>query len=276
MTLKSEGQRAMVSADISARVLVPIVAGSLSALAHIRHGFFTREGGTSTGIFASLNCGVGSSDDTASVMENRARVARSLGAHKDDVLTIYQVHGAEAVVMDTWVERPSRPRADALVSATPGLAIGVLTADCAPVLFADTSRGIVAAAHAGWRGAVAGVTDAAIAAMERLGAERQHIRAVVGPCIGFAAYEVGQDFVAEVLDRDPSSGAYFGPVPGSKQPHFDLPRYLENRLLKMGLKSVSIIPLCTYENESLFFSYRRSVHRNEPDYGRQISVIVAI
>ena len=251
----------------------PLVAKNLSALDGIRHGFFTRQGGTSTGIYASLNCGLGSSDQQASVLENRARVCAHLGGTSGSVVTLYQVHGATALTVRAPISGQPLPKADAVVSNSPGLVIGVLTADCTPVLFADHHARIVAAAHAGWRGAVGGVLEAAIAGMERLGARRDRILAAIGPTIGPKAYEIGPDFEADVLSQDPASAGFFT-RPGAQKPHFDLPGYVYARLGKSSLKGVELNAPCTYANESIFFSYRRSQHRNEPDYGRQISAIV--
>ena len=254
-------------------MISPIEASNLKSLSGIRHGFFTRQGGVSGGIYAALNCGLGSSDDPANVSENRRRVAGHLDANHSGVITLYQVHGATALTVDRPVAREGLPKADAIVTATPGLAIGVLTADCSPVLFADAQAGVVAAAHAGWRGAVAGVLESAIAEMERLGASRSRIKAAVGPCINQAAYEVGPDFEAEVMRLDSSSGHYFGRDLGPK-PHFNLPRYVVDRLKRAGLSDIDAPAPCTHENESLFFSYRRAQQRKEADYGRQISAIV--
>lgn len=257
-------------------MLVPILASRLSALPTIRHGFFTREGGVSNGIYASLNCGLGSRDDPAAVLENRARTARHLGAAEESVVTLYQVHGSTALLLDGPVSRYALPKADAIVTKTPGLAIGVLTADCAPVLFADPRAGVAAAAHAGWRGAVGGVLESTLDAMERLGANRDDIRAAIGPCINQAAYEVGPEFEAEVLARDSDGGRFFVRARADARPHFDLPGYAAHRMARAGVATIERQTPCTYENESNFFSFRRSGHRKEADYGRQISVIVVL
>ena len=252
----------------------PIEAHCLKDLDGIRHGFFTREGGVSEGIYARLNCGLGSADRRDAVVENRARVARHLGASGQHVVTLHQVHSATAYVVDGAIPRERLPRADAVVTATCGLAIGALAADCAPILLADPQARVVAAAHAGWRGAVAGVAEAALAAMVGLGAARERIRAAVGPCIGPEVYEVGPDFETEVLAFDPETAAFFSRNGSGDPPHFDLPGYIEHRLRSLGLAAVECCAPCTYRNESLFFSYRRSRVRGEPDYGRQISAIV--
>lgn len=259
--------------------LAPFTAANLEAQHGIRHGFFTRLGGVSTGIYASLNCGIGSNDAPDAVLENRRRVAAHLGgAHLNSamggVTTLYQEHGATALTVSAPVERANLPRADAVVSATPGLVIGVLTADCGPVLFADAKAGIVAAAHAGWRGAVCGILENTLAEMERLGAQRDRIVAALGPCIHQPAYEVGEDFVAEVVRRDGASRDFFAVPPGAAKPHFNLPGYIMHRLTSAGLRDVVNTQLCTHVGESQLFSYRRTTQRREPDYGRQISAIV--
>ncbi|MDX2259851.1 MAG: peptidoglycan editing factor PgeF [Hyphomicrobiaceae bacterium] len=250
----------------------------------IRHGFFTRQGGVSDGIYASLNCGLGSRDVPANVIENRARVAIHLGGREPVVLSPYQVHGADVVVVDRVVARGSLPKADAIVTATPGLVIGILTADCVPVLLADAEAGIVAAAHAGWRGAVAGVTDRTIEAMERLGARRAHIAAAIGPAIQQANYEVGVDFMADRIGNDGVDVRFFavpalagGEADGREadgRPHFDLPAYVADRLARFGVETIESIRDCTCEREDHYFSFRRATKRQETDYGRQISAIV--
>lgn len=252
----------------------PLEAKSLRALDGIRHGFFTRAGGVSSGVYADLNCGLGSSDQQPSVLQNRARVCEYLGGTSGSVVTLYQVHGTTALTVTAApLSGQPLPKADAVVSNTPGLVIGVLTADCTPVLFADPQARVVAAAHAGWRGAVSGVLEAAMAEMERLGARRSRILAAIGPTIGQQAYEVGPDFEADVLARDPTSAGFFART-GAQKPHFDLPGYVYARLANSGLQSIELNAPCTYANESKFFSYRRSQHLKQPDYGRQISAIV--
>jgi YfiH family protein len=252
----------------------PLEAENLKRLPGIRHGFFTRQGGVSQGIYASLNCGSGSDDDPERVLENRKRVTRHLGGTYEDVVTLYQEHGTTALGVSGPVARSALPRADAIISATPGLVIGVLTADCAPVLLADPDARVVATVHAGWRGAVAGIIDSAISEMERLGARRERVSAAVGPCINQTAYEVGPEFEAQFLSRDPASSRFFGRRDQGSRPHFDLPGFVVQRLRVAGIGHVLGISTCTYENESLFFSYRRKTQRHEPDYGRQISAIV--
>lgn len=240
----------------------------------IAHGFFTRRGGVSGGIYDSLNCGLGSKDDRKSVQENRDRVATCLGAAPGSVVTLFQVHSDVAVVVDAAVGYDKLPRADALVTRTPGVVVGALAADCAPVLFADPVAKVVAAAHAGWRGAVGGILESTISAMESQGAERRRIRAVVGPCIGQPNYEVGPEFEAEFLARDPANARYFMRPSEHARPHFDLSGYTAGRLLAAGIGEVAQRSPCTFANESNLFSYRRSRKLSEPDYGRQISAIV--
>lgn len=251
-----------------------IRAECLSDLAGIRHGFFTRQGGVSKGIYSALNCGLGSKDEPDLVRQNRARVARTLGAPRDEVMTVYQVHSATALVVDKPFDQGALPRADALVTRTPGLVIGALAADCTPVLFAEPKARVIGAAHAGWRGALGGIIEAAIEAMVGLGAERSRIRAAIGPCINQDAYEVGPEFETEFLRADPSNGRFFSHPSTGTRACFDLPGYVEHRLSRAGLDAVERRSLCSYRNESLFFSYRRATHRKEPDYGRQISAIV--
>jgi hypothetical protein len=255
-------------------MLTPLEADTLTILSGIRHGFFTRQGGTSRGLYASLNCGQGSKDDGVAVVENRALVARHLGSPGDDVQTLHQVHSATALVVDTLVPRETLPKADALVTKTRGLAVGILTADCTPVLFADPEARVVGAAHAGWRGALGGVLEATVTAMESIGAERKRIHAALGPSIGPKSYEVGPEFEAEFLASDPANSRFFRRVSGRDRPYFDLPGFVNHGLSRLGIRSVESRAHCTYENESLFFSFRRSQHRKEPDYGRQISAIV--
>lgn len=255
-------------------MLIPIEADNLVDLPGIRHGFFTRAGGISTGIYAGLNCGLGSKDDRDAVLQNRARVALHLGATDPAVLTPYQIHSAEALAIDGPFNSGELPRVDALVTRTPGIAIGILTADCGPLLFADPIARVVAAAHAGWRGAVGGIIEATLVKMEELGAVRTRIHAALGPCITQPNYEVGEDFETNLTDRDPAFMRFFAtPVPGAK-PHFDLPAFVLADLADKGLASVTSNARCTYANESDFFSFRRTTHRKEVDYGRQISAIL--
>lgn len=253
-------------------MLSPLSAPSLTSLPGIAHGFFTRRGGASSGIYATLNCGMGSRDDAAAVSENRARVIAYLGARH--LLSAHQVHGTTAVAVSRPWPASDRPKADAMVTTTPGLALGVLTADCAPLLLADPEAKVVAAAHAGWRGALAGIAETTIAAMEKLGARRERIAAAIGPCIGAAAYEVGPEFEAEFVQKDAANARFFRRVSGGIRPHFDLAGYLAQQLRQAGVADPAVIGACTYARSEDFFSYRRSRVLGEPDYGRQISAIV--
>jgi YfiH family protein len=249
-------------------------SSTLASLDGVHHGFFTRRGGVSGSIYASLNCGFGSRDNTADVKENRARVAGVLGAAPDRLLTAAQQHSPCAFIADAPWDPDSAPEADAIVTVTPGLAIGVLTADCAPVLFCDGTARVVGAAHAGWRGALSGILDATIEAMEKLGARRERIVAVIGPAISQKAYEVGGDFRDRFLAEEPGSAAFFADDESSGEPHFDLPGYVAHRLARSSVGAIADLGLCTYCDETRLFSYRRSQHHGEPDYGRQISAIL--
>jgi len=236
----------------------------------IPHGFLGRVGGVSAGLVAGLNLGLGTGDDAAAVAENRARAVAAVlpGAR---LVTVYQVHSADCVVAGGWSD-DARPHADALVTDQPGLLLGVVTADCAPVLLADRSAGVIGAAHAGWKGAVSGVTDSTIVAMEALGAKRGNIVAAVGPCIAQPSYEVDAGFYQRFVAQDPGNAAYFVPgVPDHWQ--FDLERYVAERLQQAGIGAVGRLGLDTYPDENAFFSFRRATHRAEPDYGRQMSLI---
>ncbi len=255
-------------------MLNPFEADCLTMSPGIRHGFFTRQGGASRGLYAALNCGAGSKDDRVAVIENRRRVAEHLSSPLDDVQTAYQVHGRNVVAVERLVPREELPEADGLVTRTRGLAIGVLTADCTPVLFADPSAKIVGVAHAGWKGARAGVVEATVEAMVALGAKRGAIRAAIGPTISQEAYEVGPELEADFLAEASDNARFFSRRTSGAKLHFNLPGYVHGKLSQLGLSAVDVLPHCTYRNESLFFSYRRATHRREPDYGRQISAIV--
>lgn len=247
-------------------------AANLAGLAGIRHGFFTRSGGVSGDIYATLNCGLGSRDDPAAVAENRARAARALGVDTDALATPHQVHSPAVVVADrAWPDGAGAPRADALVTARAGLAVGVATADCAPILFAAPDARVIAAAHAGWRGALAGIVAETVAAMERLGARRGAIRAAIGPTISQAAYEVGPEFRDRFLAADPAHARFFA---AGDRPHFDLPGFLLARLRETGIDDAVDLGLCTYADETRWFSYRRATHHGEQDYGRLLAAIV--
>lgn len=241
------------------------------ALSPVRHGFFTRAGGASSGIFAGLNCGRGSSDQTEIVTINRTRVADAMGVEEPKLLGVHQIHSADVVTVEAPLE--TAPKADALVTRTPGLALSVLTADCQPVLFADAQAGVIGAAHAGWRGALSGVLEATVDAMEALGADRSRIAAAIGPSISQRAYEVGPEFLDAFLEEDPEYARFFAAGAGDKQ-HFDLPGFGLHRLQAAGVAQAEWTRHCTYYDADRFFSYRRSVHAKDPDYGRLISSIV--
>lgn len=247
-------------------------ADSLAGLAGVRHGFFTRAGGVSGGIYASLNCGLGSGDDPAAVAENRRRAARALGVAADHLLTAYQVHSADVVT----VERPwegDRPKVDGMVTRTTGIALGVLAADCAPVLFADPQAGVIGACHAGWRGALSGVVEATVTAMERLGADRRRTRAALGPCIAQASYEVGPEFRANFVAADVESARFF--IDSARAGHFmfDLPGYVLSRMARAGVAQSGHLAFDTCAEETRLFSYRRTCLRGDADFGRGLSAI---
>jgi polyphenol oxidase len=239
----------------------------------IRHGFFTRQGGVSEGIFASLNCGFGSSDEAANVAENRARAMAVLGLAGDRLATCYQVHSAEVVIVDRAWPRGEAPRADAMVTRTREIALGILTADCAPVLFADAEARIIGAAHAGWRGALSGVLEATVVAMEKLGATTRRIHAAIGPSIGRQSYEVGPEFPAPFLAENAGNATFFRAAPRADHFLFDLAGYATARLQRLGLARIETISGDTAAEADRFFSYRRSCHRKERDYGRELSAI---
>jgi YfiH family protein len=239
------------------------------ALSDFRHGFFTRRGGASSGVFEGLNCGYGSSDQRDVVATNRARVADAMEVEPVALVGVHQYHSAEVVNMTGPTDL--RPKADAMVTATPGLALSILTADCQPVLFADAENGVIGAAHAGWGGALGGVLEATIEAMEGLGAARDDIKAVIGPCISQAAYEVGPDYMDRFLDDDPENARFFAQGEGDRV-QFDLPGYGLKRLRDAGVQA-EWTRHCTYSDPARFFSYRRSVHGKEADYGRLIATI---
>ena len=248
-------------------------AASLAKLARIRHGFFTRVGGVSQGLYASLNGGVGSDDAPDKVRENRARIAATLGVSPDRLLTLYQVHSSEVVVAERTWTLDNRPRADAVVTATPSLAIGVSTADCGPLLFADNQAGVIGAAHAGWRGAFTGVIEATVAAMEKLGAERRRITAALGPTISQPNYEVGPEFVTRFISADAANARFFKSSERTAHALFDLNGFIAARVQHAGIVNFENLGLCTYAEPERFYSYRRSTHRGEADYGRHINAI---
>jgi YfiH family protein len=238
----------------------------------VAHGFFTREGGVSGGIYASLNCGLGSGDDKTMVTENRRRALGKLALAGDRLRTVHQVHGKAVFTIDAETA-PAPKAADASATRLRGVALGILTADCAPVLFADAEAGVIGAAHAGWKGTLIGVLEAAVEAMEALGARRKKIGAVVGPCIAQESYEVGPEFPKPFLDEDVANRVYFSPAARAGHFQFDLAGYVTAQLGRLGLGEVAAVNLDTYADEPRFFSYRRTCHRQEKDYGRQISMI---
>lgn len=240
----------------------------------VRHGFFTREGGVSAGLYASLNCGYGSADDPEAVTENRRRAAARLGLEADGLATVHQIHSPTCVAVEAPFAPGAAPKADAMATRVRGLALGILTADCAPVLFADAEAGVVGAAHAGWKGAVGGVVEATVEAMVALGAGRERIAAAVGPCIARQSYEVGPEFPAPFLAAEPADADLFSPSRRAGHHMFDLPGYIARRLARAGVTRVATTRHDTVPEADSFFSYRRSVLRGEPDYGRQMSAIV--
>ena len=251
--------------------LSPIQAPELD-LPGLRHAFFTRQGGVSIGIYRGLNVGIGSSDDRAAVHENRRRAAQAFGTGPEKLMNPWQVHSPDAVIVSAPFDA-ERPKADGIVTNTPGLAIGVVTADCGPILFADPKARVIGAAHAGWKGAIGGVLENTIDAMEKLGATRSNILAVLGPSISQKNYEVGPEFVANFVGRDPDNHRWF--IPSAKPDHsmFDMWGYTLERLRQAGV-SASVTGHCTYADADRFYSFRRTTHRAEPDYGRQLSALM--
>ncbi len=250
-----------------------LTSDSLAALPGIRHGFFTRQGGVSEGLYASLNCGLGSGDDLDRVAENRGRALARLGLPAERLATAYQVHSNRAALAETAWPADDRPRVDALVTRTPGLAVGILTADCVPVLFADREAGVVAAAHAGWRGALDGILEATLAVMERLGAGAKSTLAAVGPAIEQPSYEVGPEFPAPFLDQDAANREFFQAAPRAGHFLFDLKGYVARRLARAGVGRVDSLAADTCAESERFFSYRRSCLQGEGAYGRLLSAI---
>ena len=244
----------------------------LAAVPGLRHAFFTSEGGVSDGIYKSLNGGLGSQDDAANVAENRRRMAEQMGVTPERFLNVWQIHSPDAVVVSGPWNGTERPKADALVTRTEGLAIGVTAADCGPVLFVDPGARVIGAAHAGWKGALTGVLESTIDAMEKLGADRGGIVAAIGPLIRQNSYEVGPEFVERFLDADAEHARFFLPSDRDGHSMFDLASFIRMRLENAGVLMIDDIGVDTYSDER-FFSYRRSVHRNEPDYGRHVHAI---
>ena len=255
---------------------LPVIASPLLAAAGARHAFFTRQGGVSQGVYASLNGGVGSRDDRAAVMENRRRMARTLGVAGDALLVPFQYHSAIAIVADAPWDADHRPRADGVVTRTRGLALGVTGADCGVILFCDPEAEVIGAAHAGWKGALGGVLEATVAAMEQIGARRARILCALGPTIAQASYEVGPDFVATFRAADAGYARFFAPSIKAGHAMFDLPGFIGLRLEAAGVARFENLALDTYADEERFFSYRRATHRGEPDYGRGVAAIALV
>ncbi|HBZ43638.1 MAG TPA: peptidoglycan editing factor PgeF [Maritimibacter sp.] len=241
------------------------------ALKGVTHGFFSRQGGASSGVYAGLNCGGGSDDQSDALALNRARVAQAMDVAPEALVTVHQVHSADVARVDGPLTG-DQPKADGMVTTTPGVALAVLTADCEPVLFADRDAGVIGAAHAGWKGAIDGVLEATLDQMEALGAKRENTSAVIGPTISQRAYEVGPEFFERFMDEDPEYGRFFAGGEGDRM-HFDLPAFGLYRLRNAGVGEAEWTRHCTYSDPERFYSYRRSVHRKEADYGRLISAI---
>jgi len=252
---------------------MPESSDVLSAIPGMRHAFFTREGGVSDGIYAGLNGGLGSNDVPANVQENRRRMAVHMGVEPENFLSLHQIHSPDVVIATGPWDSPVRPKADAIVTRTTNLAIGVTTADCAPVLFADPSHRVIGAAHAGWKGALTGVLESTLQAMDTLGAARGHIIAAIGPMIRQPSYEVGAEFVERFRCAEPDNATFFLPAPREGHAMFDLAGFIRMRLERAGVLLIDDLGLDTYADER-FFSYRRSVHRKEPDYGRHVHAIM--
>jgi len=250
-----------------------IVRSELFATPLLRHGFFTREGGVSSGIFASLNCSLSSGDDLAAVTENRRRAMAELGVGPEALASVHQVHSPDVVMVEQPWPQGERPKADAMVTKRKGLALGILTADCGPVLFADERAGIVGAAHAGWRGAVSGVLEATVAKMLDEGASRARLIAVIGPCIGFNSYEVGPEFPAPFLAQDPGNERFFRAAQRPRHHLFDLPGYVRSRLTAAGVQHIDWVGGDTAREEERFFSWRRACLQGEKQFGHQLSAI---
>lgn len=244
----------------------------LSAVPGLRHAFFTRHGGVSSGVYQSLNGGLGSNDDPAGVAENRRRMAERMGVAPDRLINAHQIHSADAAIATEPWQTATRPRADAIVTVREGLAIAITTADCGPVLLVDSRARVIAAAHAGWKGALTGIVESTVATMEKLGAKRSRVIAAIGPMIRQPSYEVGEELVTRFLGADPSNATFFGPAQRAGHAMFDLAGFIKRRLDMAGILIVDDLGLDTYADER-FFSYRRSVHRKEPDYGRHVHAI---
>lgn len=244
---------------------------------NLQHAFFTRRGGVSKGIYASLNCGTGSLDSLDAVTENRRRACESLTLSHENLVTLRQVHSAKSIIItEAFLDTKKPPKADAMVTRTPGLILGILTADCAPILFGDVTHGVIGAAHAGWKGALNGVIEQTVSAMLKIGANKKNIVASIGPCIGQASYQVGAEFCSLFVGSDPEASRFFQRETHTDKYIFDLSGYIRARLLKVGIACVETFRNDTYQEEELFFSYRRNTHRKLEDYGRMISAIAIV
>lgn len=249
-------------------------ASNLLDCDRVAHRFFTRDGGVSSGVYASLNCGSGSDDDPEDVTKNQRRAVQMLAGKDMPLCRCWQIHSADVAVVDEPWAADAPPKADAMVTNKPDIVLGILTADCAPVLFADERGGVIGAAHAGWKGAVGGVLGNTIAAMEALGAEKKCITAAVGPCIAQASYQVGEEFYQQFVEANTLYGTFFKTSDEDAYYQFDLAGFVKHLLMQSGLQNVSALDMDTYSDEAQFFSYRRKTHRNEADYGRQLSAIM--
>jgi len=254
----------------------PTLTAANLALPGVRHAFFTRQGGVSEGVYASLNGGVGSRDAPEKVAENRARMAKRLGVDRERLLVPFQIHSADALIVSEPWAADARPRCDGLVTREKNLALGVTGADCGMLLFAESEASVIGACHAGWKGALTGMIAATIDAMESLGARRTRIHVALGPAIGATSYEVGPEFVARFLETDRGYTRFFTPSPRADHSMFDLPGFISARIAALGVASFENLSVDTYADETRCFSYRRSVHRNEADYGRLVSAIALV
>ncbi len=253
-----------------------MITSSLFDRASIRHGFFTREGGVSTGVYAGLNCGAGSEDLTENVRSNKRRAMQKLGMNEDDLATVYQIHSTEVVYIKDRSQIAEKPKADALVTCLPGIALGILTADCVPILFADAKNGVIGAAHSGWKGALGNIAKEVIDVMVHAGAERSQISAAIGPSIQHNSYEVGPDFPAPFIKLDEANKAFFSASTRDGHFMFDLTGFVKMQLEHLQIGAVDRLSHDTCTDERLFFSYRRMCKRKEADYGRQLSSIALV
>ena len=255
---------------------IPVLTAANLALPGVRHVFFTRKGGVSQGVYDSLNGGVGSSDAPEKVAENRARMAETLGVARERLLVPFQIHSADALIVHKPWAADARPRCDGLVTREKNLALGVTGADCGMLLFADAEAEVIGACHSGWKGALTGMIEATVAAMETLGAKRARTHVALGPAIGAASYEVGAEFVARFVEADPDYNNFFSPATRANHAMFDLPGFIASRVAAVGVASFENLGVDTYADAARCFSYRRSVHDNDPDYGRLVSAIALV